>query len=663
MSRRVRSPTAHGRWVDIGDWGRSLTGNTSMNIRFWQAIMLLVLCSGAHAQGAPPTRTVVTTQADLPRHSYVLTTSAASALLDDDAAFNKLAAQVRHDTEATLRDYDIRDPETRAGLYAVLRDLALLRGDTEAEHAYGKEIRASESKPASQLTASLLEDAAATAASTPADKRAAAYRDALTKALDPMPWAVVQEKLAFLKRIAGQPGALAGVRAEVSAALDPLVQSSGRLNDQQARIIISAQAFLEHVVPYSQDTAAVIGGYFASHQANRVNIWPARSVTLSADASLHPVVLAVWDEGVDVALFTGRLFANSTEKLNGKDDDGNGYVDDVHGISFDERDRPAIGPMLHFEDFYPGREAELRDFDNGAMDYRTDQPTAAAAAYFKREAALTGEQLASLMEAAKFYGYYAHGTNVAGIAMAGNPAARLLVVRYNSNAYHVKQPATTEAVARRYAHNVKSIIAYLRAQHVRVVNMSFIDSVEAIERSLEINNVGATPGERTAMAVKNLGIERDAFVEAMRSAPDILFVPGAGNSNTNLGFSPGVPGGIELPNVITAGAVDQYGNAASFTSYGKEVAVYSNGVDVATVSPGGFPGRLSGTSAAAPQVTNLAAKLFALKPSLTPAECAALIRKGATPSSDGKLLLLDPRNTVALLKKTSRAAAISKTTP
>lgn len=631
-----------------------------MNIRLWQAIMLLPLCAGVHAQNAPPTRTVVTTQADLPRHSYALTTSTASALLDDEAAFNALAAQVRHDTEATLRDYDIRDPEARAELYAVLRDLALLRGEAKAEHAYGEKIRASATKPAAQLTASLLQDAAATAASAPADRSARVYRNALTKALDPMPWAVVQEKLKFLKRIAEQPGALTGVRTEVSAALDPLVQSSGRLNDEQARIIISAQAFLKHVVPYSQDTAAVIGGYFASHQANRVNIWPARAVTFSADAPLQPVVLAVWDEGVDVALFPGRLFVNDTEKLNGKDDDGNGYVDDVHGISFDERDQPAIGPMLHFDDFYPGREAELRDFDNGAMDYSTDRPTAAAAAYLQREAALTGEQLASLMEAAKFYGYYAHGTNVAGVAMAGNPAARLLVVRYNSNAYHVKQPATTEEVARRYADNVKSIIAYLRAQHVRVVNMSFIDSAENIERSLEINNIGATPAERTAMAVKSLGIERDAFVEAMRGAQDILFVPGAGNSNTNLGFSPGVPGGIELPNVITAGAVDQYGNAASFTSYGKEVAVYANGMDVATVSPGGFPGRISGTLGAAPQVTNLAAKLLALKPSLTAAECRALIVKGATPSADGKLMLLDPANTVALLKKSLNLAAVNR---
>ena len=636
------------------------------------SLMLAVAVAGsatsalAHQSATVPAslRKVITTQADLPRHSYTLTTSKASGLLDDDAAFNALATQVRRDTEATLRDYDIRDPETQARLYAVLRDLALLRGDVKAELAYGKKIRASESKPAPQLTASLLEDAAAIAASAPADQHAAAYRDALTKALNPMPWAVVQENLAFLKRIALQPGALTGVRAEVSGALDPLVRSSGRLNDDQAQMIISAQAFLKHLVPYSKETAAVIGDYFASHQANRVNIWAARSVALSADASLRPVVLAVWDEGVDVALFPGRLFVNAKEKFDGQDDDDNGYVDDVHGISFDENDQPATGPMLRFDDFYPGREAELRNFDTGAGDDRADRPTPAAKAYRQRVTSLTPRQDVILRTAAHFYAaYYAHGTHVAGVAMAGNPAARLLVVRYNSNAYHIKRPPFTDKAARVYANNVKAIIGYMRAQRVRVVNMSFGDNLEGIERSLEINHVGATSAERTAMAVKSLGIERDAFAEAMRSAPGILFVPAAGNSNASLGFSPAVPAGIDLPNVITVGAVDQYGNAASFTSYGKQVAVYANGVDVETVSPGGFPGRISGTSGAAPQVTNLAAKLFALKPSLTAAECAALIKKGATRSADGKLLLINPHNTVAMLKKTPGGAEIPETTP
>jgi hypothetical protein len=54
---------------------------------------------------------------------------------------------------------------------------------------------------------------------------------------------------------------------------------------------------------------------------------------------------------------------------------------------------------------------------------------------------------------------------------------------------------------------------------------------------------------------------------------------------------------------------------------------------------------------AAPGVTNLAAKLFALDPSLTPAQAIVLIRDGATRSEDGRRNLIDERRSVALLRE------------
>ena len=41
-------------------------------------------------------------------------------------------------------------------------------------------------------------------------------------------------------------------------------------------------------------------------------------------ADRQPVVLAVWDSGVDIAIFKGQQFTNAKEQLNGRDDDGNG---------------------------------------------------------------------------------------------------------------------------------------------------------------------------------------------------------------------------------------------------------------------------------------------------------------------------------------------------
>ena len=57
----------------------------------------------------------------------------------------------------------------------------------------------------------------------------------------------------------------------------------------------------------------------------------------------------------------------------------------------------------------------------------------------------------------------------------------------------------------------------------------------------------------------------------------------------------------------------------------------------------------TGTSLAAPQVTNLAAKLFAIDPSLKVSEVIGLIRQGASQSPDGTISLINPKRSVVLL--------------
>ena len=110
----------------------------------------------------------------------------------------------------------------------------------------------------------------------------------------------------------------------------------------------------------------------------------------------------------------------------------------------------------------------------------------------------------------------------------------------------------------------------------------------------------------------------------------------------------------DLPNLLVVGAVDQAGNEASFTSFGPAVTVYAKGLDVESYIPGGERMKGSGTSAAAPNVTNLAAKLIALDPSLTPAEVAKLIRDGCDLSADGRFRLINPKRSVQLLEARRR---------
>ena len=224
-----------------------------------------------------------------------------------------------------------------------------------------------------------------------------------------------------------------------------------------------------------------------------------------------------------------------------------------------------------------------------------------------------------------------------------------MVVRTEWADYKTKPPAFTPDHQRRIARQIKAIVDYMKSNGARVVNMGWGYEVADFEKNLEQNDIGKDPQDRGKIALEALNIESDALTKAFRDAPGILFVAATANSNNDVGFSRSIPDDIELPNVLVVGAVDQAGDEATFTSQGKRVRVYANGVQVEGMLPGGSTMRWSGNSTAAPQVTNLAAKLFALNPKLTPTEVIKLILDGATKSADGKRLLIDPKASVALL--------------
>ena len=92
------------------------------------------------------------------------------------------------------------------------------------------------------------------------------------------------------------------------------------------------------------------------------------------------------------------------------------------------------------------------------------------------------------------------------------------------------------------------------------------------------------------------------------------------------------------------------GKETDFTSYGDTVVLHADGDEGESFVPGGSRIRMSGASMASPNVANLAAKLFALDPSLTPVQVIELIEKGATASEDGRLHLINPKASVALLR-------------
>jgi subtilisin family serine protease len=261
-------------------------------------------------------------------------------------------------------------------------------------------------------------------------------------------------------------------------------------------------------------------------------------------------------------------------------------------------------------------------------------------------------QMHQFFEYSKWLGFYVHGTHCAGIAVRGNPAARLVVARFNDELPELPFAPTAEW-ARRVGAAFQQMSDYFRTRNVRVVNMSWGDEPQEFELWISKTGGGADPAQRKQKAAELYAIWRDAIATAIKNAPNTLFVTAAGNSDSDSGFMESVPAALHLPNLIAVGAVNQSGDETSFTSYGDTVLVDADGYNVESYLPGGATLRLSGTSMATPNVVNLAAKLFALDPSLTPQQAIELIRKGATTSDDGRRHLIDERRSVALLKSGS----------
>jgi subtilisin family serine protease len=116
------------------------------------------------------------------------------------------------------------------------------------------------------------------------------------------------------------------------------------------------------------------------------------------------------------------------------------------------------------------------------------------------------------------------------------------------------------------------------------------------------------------------------------ACPNTLFVVAAGNSNRDVAEYGDVPANLQHDNVLVVGAVDRYGDWATFTNSNAErVRIFDFGVEVPSLIPDGTTVPLSGTSMASPNVANAAAKLYAVNASLTPAQAITILVETGRP--------------------------------
>jgi subtilisin family serine protease len=594
------------------------------------------------AQSPPATKRPVRTAADLPRFTYPVDGTAAALLRSDPATFAAFAARVRSDLEATLDGYDITDRATLRGLLTTELELQVLAGQDDAARATIARTRELEDKPDAKLLSGLrteaILDARRDSGATSGDAFLAAFAKSYRAKLDALPWAVVGTLLKESKSGLELLSAML-VEGRVQTAVEPALSRTHALSNELAARMIDARFALDVVVPVKAPALEAVSAVVAAHNVTKPDIWAAREVTLTAAQHLTPVRIAIWDSGTDVTLFPGQVFTDPRPARN----------TDPHGLAYDLENYRAHGVLFPLDAAQRAAYAQARAYLKGFSDLQLSLDTPEASAVRAKIASLRPTEVPAFFEQIGLFGNYVHGTHVSGIAVRGNPAARIVVGRLTFDWRIVPLPPTDELETRGAA-AYKAFVDYFRAHHVRVVNMSWGGTAQANEDALEKNGIGKDAAERKRLAQHYFDIDRRGLEAALRSAPEILFVCAAGNANANSTFTDQIPASLRLPNLMTVGAVDQAGDDTSFTSYGPTVAVDANGYQVLSTFPGGSRVRLSGTSMASPNVANLAAKLLALAPALTPADVIGLIRDGATTSADGRRRLIDPKRSVALLR-------------
>ena len=440
----------------------------------------------------------------------------------------------------------------------------------------------------------------------------AQLKAAYIKRLEALPWPATAQPLRLLRHELPDPvgkEALQGVRLAWQVVVDPQAEDSSLDGSfTAAQKLINFRYGQSVLAPMKSALDAAIATELARHDAGD-SFWAEREYRPPANEG-HAVSVLVWEQaGVDISLFKHPRDAC---------------------LAFAATPTCLVDPSIKGVD----RVTAWR-FVKGWQDHLAGIESAEHSDYWHYSRALFGNgsqmSTAQLTEFANFNGQLVcsvpriHGTHVAGIATKDNPYVELVALNDEQ-----LSAIGNDVRARRFAR----ISTFIRVHHVRIVNMSW-----AIQAGM--------------MAPDELADFEMRMNQLFALEPDTLFVAGAGNDDNSVEGRRVVPASLDAPNLLTVGAADQAGQVTNFSNTGRTVAVYANGDDVESLMPGGMTVRMSGTSMAAPQVVNLAAKLLSQRPDLSVDQLKRLILDGSDEIAAGSqtekaMHLLNPRKSAAL---------------
>ena len=255
-------------------------------------------------------KTPITRADQLPRRSHTLPRLPSELLEGPLSELLPLADTLERDIVADLVRFDIQDQATLRSMVATRLNIALLRGDWPAVAPLAVQLRALQDKPGPKLTTGVLSELVAQM------KREGKGADALQawvgQRFSAMPWAEAQDSLKAMKgqtrdhppvagdRRRAQPGRRGGAQRQPCGRRQHVGRPDRRTRAARPP---AAAARRDRRRPRARDRAA------DGRRAGQARPLERTLVALPASAPAKPVVVGIWDSGVDMALFRAECAA------------------------------------------------------------------------------------------------------------------------------------------------------------------------------------------------------------------------------------------------------------------------------------------------------------------------------------------------------------------
>ncbi|MFK7979563.1 MAG: S8 family serine peptidase [Saprospiraceae bacterium] len=360
----------------------------------------------------------------------------------------------------------------------------------------------------------------------------------------------------------------------------------------------------------------------------------AKAYTFLAGKTSTTVIAAVTDTGIDIdhADLKPVIWTNGDDPVDGKDNDGNGFVDDINGWNF-------LGDTYD-ENLEMTRMVRMFKAEFGDKKMKEIAPEKVADfKLYQKLAKQVGDS------------YHGSGTyyNVDFNARKGQPDPYDYAVKVYGNG-NVKNSDNSEA----HASHVAGIIGAARdgkgvegiADNVQIMSLRVVPKGDEYDKDVALGiRYAVDNGAKVINASfgKSYSPKATWVHDAIKYAAekDVVIVLSSGNSGENIDVAPNFPndtptyGQPEIANnVITVGAnTYNYDESlpAAFSNYGKKnVDIFAPGVTILSTVPSGKYRAMGGTSMAAPAVAGVVALIRSYYPKLSANQVKQIIMKSGT---------------------------------